>query len=214
MSAALTPQFAPSIALLQRLWRRLELVGSPQQWMRKLILRVRGAVIGEGTQVPRLLVTWPHQVSLGRDCVLQPDVFFNYSHFWTPGPSMIFGDRVFLGRGCEFNIRERITVGDDCLIASGCTFVDSDHGTDGSMSINTQPIETCAIVLERNVWLGAKCVVLKGVHIGERAIVGAGSVVTKSIPAGEVWAGVPARRLHASGTALYSQHITTPPIHS
>lgn len=186
---------ATPLALLQRLWRRLELLESPLQWLRKAILRMRGAAIGEGTLLPRLLITWPHQLCLGRACVLQPDIFFNFSHYWSPGPSMIFGDRVFIGRGCEFNIRERITVGDDCLIASGCTFVDSDHGTSVGMAINTQPIRTAMIVLDRNVWLGANCVVLKGVHIGEGAVIGAGSVVTKSIPAGEVWAGVPARRL-------------------
>lgn len=51
------------------------------------------------------------------------------------------------------------------------------------------------ITLGRDVWLGANCVVLKGVNIGDRAIVGAGSVVTKSIPSGEIWAGSPARKI-------------------
>lgn len=188
--------------LFQKTCRWITLLESPVQRMRRLLLRLRGASIGRGTRMPRLLMPWPHQVSLGRDCILQPDIFFNYSHYWTPGPSMIFGDRVFIGRGCEFNIREKILIGDDCLIASGCTFVDSDHGTDASSPINAQPIHTAAIVLGRNVWLGAQCVVLKGVHIGEGAVVGAGSVVTKSIPAGEAWAGVPARRLRACRTSF------------
>ena len=192
--------------LVQRTWRRIALLESPAQRLRKLLLRVRGALIGAGTHIPKLLITWPHQVSLGRDCILQPDIFFNYSHYWTSGPSMLFGDRVFIGRGCEFNIREKITVGNDCLIASGCLFVDSDHGTASDTSINTQPLQTAAIVLEPNVWLGARCVILKGVHIGKGAIVGAGSVVTKSIPAGEIWAGVPARRLRASETLLQPSH--------
>jgi acetyltransferase-like isoleucine patch superfamily enzyme len=50
------------------------------------------------------------------------------------------------------------------------------------------------------VWLGAGCIVLKGVRIGEGAVIGAGSVVTKSVPAGEVWAGVPARPVRNSST--------------
>ncbi|HRH96337.1 MAG TPA: acyltransferase [Prosthecobacter sp.] len=181
--------------VLQKIWRRLALLESPLEKLRKLHLRLRGAVIGKGTRIPRVLVTWPHQIQLGRDCTLQPDIFFNYSHFWMPGPSMIFGDRVFIGRGCEFNIREKIILGDDCLIASGCTFVDSNHGTDALRPMNAQHIETAPIVLGRNVWLGAQCVVLKGVQIGDGAIVGAGSVLTKSVPAGEMWAGVPARRI-------------------
>lgn len=180
-------------AAFQKIWRRLELLESPVAKLRRMLFRLRGGVIGQGTQLPRVQLTWPHQVRLGRDCVLQSDIFFNYSHFWTPGPSMIFGDRVFIGRGCEFNIREKITVGDDCLIASGCTFVDTNHGRDHSKAMNAQPLESAPIILGRNVWLGAQCIILKGVHLGDGAVIGAGSVVTKSVPAGETWTGVPAR---------------------
>lgn len=178
---------------LQKIWRRFALLESPAELWRKALLRLRGMRIGTGTRMPRALIPWPHQVRLGAHCTLQPDIFFNFSHYWTPGPSMIFGDRVFIGLGCEFNIRDRITVGDDCLIASGCTFVDSNHGRDASASMNAQPLQTAPITLGRNVWIGAQCVVLKGVHIGDHAVIGAGSVVTRSIPAGETWAGVPAR---------------------
>jgi acetyltransferase-like isoleucine patch superfamily enzyme len=143
-------------------------------------------------------VTWPHQVRLGERCVIQPGVFFNYDHYWTPGPSMMFGDRVFIGRGTEFNIRERLTVGDDCLIASGCTFIDADHGRAEGIPMNQQDIVSAPIVLGRNVWIGAQSIILKGVEIGDGAVVGAGSVVTRSIPAGETWAGVPAKRISSS----------------
>jgi len=165
---------------------------------RNLIWKWRGGGIGKGSFLPRHLVTWPHQVQIGKNCHLQPDLFFNYSHFWEPGPSMIFGDRVFLGRGCEFNIRSRLEVGDDCLIASGCIFVDHDHGRDPNMPMNSQDILGAPIVLQRNVWVGARCVVLKGVTIGEGAVIGAGAIVTHSIPAGETWAGIPARCLSPS----------------
>lgn len=178
---------------MQKVCRRLALLESPVQMLRRLHFWLRGASIGKDTRLPRLQITWPHQLQLGRGCVLQPDIFFNYSHFWTPGPSMVFGDRVFIGRGCEFNIREKLTVGDDCLIASGCTFVDADHGRSDSQSMNEQPLESARITLGRNVWLGAHCTVLKGVTLGDGAVIGAGSVVTKPVPAGETWAGVPAR---------------------
>lgn len=172
---------------------------SPVRKLRKLALRLRGAQIGAGTQVPRVFMTWPHQVKLGCDCVVQPEVFFNFSHYWAPGPTMVFGDRVFIGRGCEFNILRGLSVGDDCLIASGCSFIDSNHGTDPQRPMNAQPLDTAPIKLGRNVWLGAGCIVLKGVQIGDGAIIGAGSVLTKSVPAGEIWAGVPARPLrHAT----------------
>lgn len=183
---------------LQRLIRRIELRANPAVFWRHSVWALRGARIGRGTRLPRLcLVTWPHQVQLGENCILQPEIFFNYDHYWTPGPSIILGDRNFVGRGVEFNIRDRFETGGDCLIASRCTFVDHDHGLDPSMPSNQQPNVSAPITLGRNVWLGTGVTVLKGVHIGDDAVVGAGSVVTKSIPSGEIWAGSPARCLRA-----------------
>jgi acetyltransferase-like isoleucine patch superfamily enzyme len=104
------------------------------------------------------------------------------------------GDRVFIGRGVEFNCRKRITVGDDALIAAGCHLIDCDHGTADGL-IRTQEITSEEIVVGKGAWLGAAVIVLKGVKIGDGAIIGAGSVLTKSVPAGEIWAGVPAKFL-------------------
>ena len=169
--------------------------------MRVMIWRGRGAKIGHGTRIPsRTQVTWPHQVEIGRNCVLQRDVFFNYSHFWTPGPSIRIRDRVFVGRGVEFNIQGGIEIGDDTLIASGCVFVDHDHGRQGQGPMNRQQSVIQPIVIARNVWIGANVTVLKGVSIGEGAVVAAGAVVTKTIPAGEIWGGVPARAIRGDPT--------------
>ncbi len=51
------------------------------------------------------------------------------------------------------------------------------------------------IILAEDVWLGVNVVILKGVHIGRGAIVGAGAVVTQTIPEYEIWGGVPARKI-------------------
>jgi acetyltransferase-like isoleucine patch superfamily enzyme len=180
---------------IQRFCRRVDLLPAPLGIFRKAWLRFRGAQIGASTYVPRILVTWPHQIRIGERCILQPDIFFNYDGYWMPGPTMRIGNNVFIGRGVEFNVVGGLDVGDDSLIASGCVFVDHDHGTDPSMPMKAQPNKVKPIVLGRNVWLGANCVLLKGVNIGDGAIVGAGSVLTKSIPSGEIWAGAPARKI-------------------
>jgi len=183
--------------IIQRGWRRYDLFPGPVQWLRKFLLRLRGARIGRGTWMPHVRVPWPHQLSIGCNCTVERDVYFKHDGYWKPGPSIQIGDRVFIGCGTEFNIREGIIIGDDCLIASGCTFVDSDHGKMPGTPMNVQEGCGSPIVIEDNVWLGAQCVVLKGVRLFSGAIIGAGSVVTKSVPAGEAWAGVPARRLRA-----------------
>lgn len=183
-------------SLIQRSIRRCSLARNPVRAMRKLGLQLRGATIGRSTSIPpRTQFTWPHQLEIGCACILQTDVFFNFDHFWVAGPSMRFGDRVFIGRGCEFNIRYGLTVGDDSLIASGCIFIDHDHGRDlTTKTINTE-CPGGPISVGTGVWIGARAVVLKGVSIGNHAVIGAGSVVTKSVPDFEVWAGVPAKRL-------------------
>lgn len=182
--------------LIQRVWRKAELsLPNPAAVLRCLLWRFRGLQIGGCTPLPRCRMTWPHQVRIGSHCVLQPDIFFNVDHYWAPGPMIAVGDRVFIGRGVEFNCRKRITVGDDALIASGCHLVDCNHGTAAGWLIREQEITSEEIVVGRGAWLGAAVIVLQGVKIGDGAIVGAGSVVTKSVPAGEIWAGVPAKFL-------------------
>jgi acetyltransferase-like isoleucine patch superfamily enzyme len=159
--------------------------------------RMQGMHVGAGTLLPRAHVTWPHQVLLGAYCALEHDIYFKFDGIWAPGPTIRIGDRVFIGFGCEFNVRRGMTIGADCLIASGCKFVDHDHATarrDVPMNAQADGAEA-EIILERDVWLGATVIVLKGVRIGEGAIVAAGAIVTKTIGAYEIWAGVPARKI-------------------
>ena len=105
---------------------------------------------------------------------------------------MVIGDRVFIGRGCEFNIRYGLMVGDKVLIASGCTFIDHDHVRDKRTGKIISDAIGGAITVGTDVWIGALAVILRGVTIGDGATVAAGAVVTRSIPAGEIWGGVPA----------------------
>lgn len=167
---------------------------SPFAFIRLVLWRIRGARIDRGTEIPAgTIATWPHQVELGKNCILQRGIFFNYDHFWTAGPSIRIGHRVFIGRGVEFNIQGGIDIGDDCLIASGCFFVDHDHGMLPDTNMNQQPTVVRPIRICKNVWIGAKSIILKGVTIGEGSVIGAGSIVTKDIPSGEMWFGNPAR---------------------
>lgn len=159
--------------------------------------RVLGMQIGRGTLLPRIHVTWPHQVSLGEDCRLEHEIYFKFDGIWATGPTIAIGDRVFIGFGCEFNVRKGVQIGADCLVASGCKFIDHDHGTsatDVPMNQQTSGVEA-PILLEDDVWLGANVIVLKGVRIGRGAIVAAGAVVTKQISPFEIWGGIPARKI-------------------
>jgi acetyltransferase-like isoleucine patch superfamily enzyme len=87
-----------------------------------------------------------------------------------------------------------LTIGDDTLIASGVKIIDHDHGKSSGSLISQQQAVESPISIGRDVWIGVNAVLLKGVAIGDGAIIGAGSVVTRSVPAGEIWCGIPARK--------------------
>lgn len=95
-----------------------------------------------------------------------------------------------------FRIKKGIKIGKNVNIGGDCKFYDSDmHSIDYDERMRTPDlgIKTEPIIIQDGVWIGAHSIILKGVKIGERSVIGAGSVVTKSIPADELWAGNPAK---------------------
>jgi acetyltransferase-like isoleucine patch superfamily enzyme len=157
------------------------------------LLRLKGMDVGLGTYVPKIKVTWPHQVKLGDNCIVEHGVYFHYDGIYKEGPSICIGDNVFIGNNTEFNITDKLTIGKDCLIAAGCSFIDHNHGVTIGIPIREQLAPKQEIILENDVWLGCRVVILMGVCIGEGAVIAAGSVVNKSIPSYEIWGGAPAR---------------------
>lgn len=182
-----------SLKIAYRLRERISNLGAAR--LRRLYWCSQGMRIGSGTSIPRMMVTWPHQVKIGRDCILEPDVYFKFDGIYKEGPSICIGDDTFIGRGCEFNISDKIHIGDHCLIASGVKFVDHNHRLDLGALIKTQTCIQSRITLEDDVWIGANAIILQGVSIGVGAVVGAGAVVRSSIAPYDIVGGVPARVL-------------------
>lgn len=89
-----------------------------------------------------------------------------------------------------------VIIGKDCLISSNCSISSVSHTQEAVIRYNDDPPEMTKsklVVLGDNVWIGMNACILPGVEIGSNSIVGAGSVVTKNIPANQVWVGNPAR---------------------
>lgn len=90
----------------------------------------------------------------------------------------------------------KITIGDNCLIGPNCVLRAANHKFENTeIPINKQGHTPGHITLEDDVWLGANVVVLPNVTIGKSSIIGAGSVVTKDIPAFSIATGIPAKVL-------------------
>ena len=127
----------------------------------------------------------------------------------TPEARIEIGDRVGISSACLW-AKERITIGNDVNIGGDCLIMDNDaHPIDylqrrrsyekevGGV-IYRQKIGTAPVEIDDDVWIGARCQILKGVHIGARSIIAAGSIVVKDVPADEIWGGNPAKFLKKS----------------
>jgi acetyltransferase-like isoleucine patch superfamily enzyme len=157
------------------------------------LLRCRGMKVGKKVSIGKISCDWPNKLVVGDFCVIQDEVDFRIWHPFNDNCFVKLENTVFIGHSCEFVCSTSITIGSNCLIASKTTFNDTGHEYSKQSLINKQPITTKAIIVEDDVWIGTRCVILQGVTIGKGAVIGAGSVVNKSIPPYEVWAGVPAR---------------------
>tara|TARA_R110002096_G_scaffold350395_2_gene543451 strand:- start:22566 stop:23276 length:711 start_codon:yes stop_codon:yes gene_type:complete len=118
-------------------------------------------------------------------------------------PQLIIGSNTFIGNGCTFTVNRRVEIGEHCNIAGGTTIADSDgHPTDSDRRAEHDELsseEVGDIKIGNNVWIGRDVQILKGVTIGDRAIIGAGSVVISDVPADMTAMGSPARLIKNKG---------------
>lgn len=97
--------------------------------------------------------------------------------------------KLSIGSHCFFNINASITcmskieIGDYCKFGNNLVIVDHDHDTCGC----GEEFPAKPIVIGKHVWVGANCVILKGVSIGDGAVIAAGSVVRKDVPANYIY---------------------------
>ena len=106
------------------------------------------------------------------------------------GVNIKLGKNVFINACCRFQDQGGIIIGDNALIGHSVTIatLNHDYNPENRASITPNPVK-----IGKNVWIGSDSTILPGVEIGDGAIIGAGSVVTKSIPANTIAAGNPAR---------------------
>jgi acetyltransferase-like isoleucine patch superfamily enzyme len=106
------------------------------------------------------------------------------------------GPKTVVGQDCTISAYQRVSIGQQCVIADRAMFIDFDHNVaDPEQPIRKQGIYKRDVVVGSNVWIGYGAQILRGVTVGDNAIIGASSVVTRDIPANAVAAGSPARVL-------------------
>lgn len=106
------------------------------------------------------------------------------------GKNIHIGENVFINTGCNFQDQGGITIGDNTLIGHNVVLATLNHEFNPSERSWLYPK---AIVVEKNVWIGANATILQGVTIGDNSIVAAGAVVLKDVPKNTIVGGIPAK---------------------
>jgi len=110
-----------------------------------------------------------------------------YTNF---GRSIRIGKNVFINHACSFLDMGGITIEDHVLIGPKVNLITENHPL---TPFNRRALICKPIIIKRNAWIGAAATILPGVTIGENAVVAAGAVVSKDVPANSIVGGVPAR---------------------
>ena len=123
----------------------------------------------------------------------------NYNSIWSKisntrlsahlGGYLEIGDYNYIN-GAFISASNRVVLGNNIKIGPQTMIMDSDFH---DISDHNKEGQSAEIIIEDNVWLGARCTVLKGVHIGKGAVVAIGAVVTKDVPANAIVGGIPAK---------------------
>ena len=116
------------------------------------------------------------------------------THIFADANSTLSMRNCFIGRNCVVTAKESVTIMPGCLIAEMVVIRDQDHileSRDNNKS--NEGFTTAPVCIGENVWLASKATVLKGVTVGTGAVIAASAVVTTSIPAWELWGGIPAK---------------------
>ena len=111
----------------------------------------------------------------------------------TDKAEITIGDNCFFNHNCSLTAAENIVIGNQCMFANNFVVVDHDHDRKDKKIL--KELVSAPVKIGNNVWCGANVTVLKGVTIGDGAVIAAGSVVNRDVAAYSVVAGVPARKI-------------------
>jgi len=168
-------------------------------WFWKILIHSSGGKMGRRVKIyggVRIVGNSRRAISIGDDV----RILRNTTISTTPRGRIMIGDRVHIGEGTIIFSGLSIKIGSDVIIGPQNVIVDSDHSYQNlSVPMNRQDLSFKEVSIEEDVWIASHCVVTKGVAISRGAVIGAGSVVNRSIPPYSVAAGVPAKVIKKRG---------------
>lgn len=136
---------------------------------------------------------WGENISIGRRTLIMTS-----KRYETMNPRLVLGNNINIGSDCFITCSNSISIGNNVLMGAKITITDNSHGRIILEELCSHPsdrpvISKGPIVIGNCVWIADKVTILPGVTIGDGAIIGANSVVTKDVPSNCVAAGNPAK---------------------
>jgi acetyltransferase-like isoleucine patch superfamily enzyme len=168
------------------LWRILMIALTTAKYRYLLRCIGKGTVVGVRTEIVN-----SNNVKIGKDCLLQDAVYLRAG---TEG-KITLGDRAAINSFARLFGHGSIEIGEDAQIGPGCLITTTDHNIYENLEASFRKV-----TIGKRAWIGANVTVLPGISIGDYAVVGAGSVVTRDVPAYSVVVGVPARVIKEIGS--------------
>ena len=169
-------------------------------WFALLGMHLRGYVWMRRISIPR---QWS-DISIEKDVSLDDGVVLLCSGSAKENKIRI-DQGTYINRYTMLDAHSQISIGRNCMIGPHCYITDANHGRAHGVLVREQKMEPQPVVIEDDVWLGAGVVVLPGIRLGRGCVIGAGAVVTHDVPAGAVFAGVPAVSIGHRSANLRSQ---------
>lgn len=165
----------------------------------ELLLRLKGIdSCGKNMLFGKLIISNSGKIQIGSNCIIasrsknyQNSIFPVSISLMEKSTLIKVGNSVEL-IGCFIRIRYGLEIGDRCIITPGVKIIDHDHLI-GVKDRQKKQYPGKKISIGKDVWIGYNAIILKGVKIGDGAIIAAGSVITKDVKKNTVVGGVPAK---------------------
>ena len=167
----------------------------------KFILSIKGIKSGNNNLLFGKFILYNYgTVKIGDDCKILSRTKEYQNYIYPVSLSVMTKDTfIEIGSGvelvgCFFRIRYGLRIGNKTVIAPGVRIIDHDHDTNPKKR-HENIFPGKEIIIGENVWIGYESTILKGVNIGDGAIIAAGSVITKNVASNTIVGGVPAKEI-------------------
>lgn len=159
----------------------------PRLWLAKLLLFLLPIYVGSRV---RTLILRLAGFNIGMGTLfIGPPILTGIGNIYE---RLTIGRNCFISWGCHLDLQGNITIGDRVSLSPQISLITSSHSV-GSPYNRVGDLQAFPVTIKDGVWLGTRCMILPGVTIHEGAVIAAGAVVTKDVPANTMVGGVPAR---------------------